>query len=200
MIASNPSDLTHLERQVYESIWNDGLLDLCVGTALMITGVFWVTGLSIYSTFAAPIMIPVWVAARKHISQPRAGVVRFSAERVNKEKAYFLSLFLLGVVTLVAGLIWYFKGIPFGMVSSLEEFNIIAGLPALLLSVPAVVVAISLGLPRFFIYGAALITFAIPVIHLDLHPGWAFIPCAALSLSLGAVLLVRFINNHPTPD
>lgn len=200
MTASSPSDLSQLERQIYESTWNDGLLDLCVGTALMITGIFWVIGMSAYSTFAAPLMIPVWVAARKLISQPRAGIVRFSEERVNRERNYLVGLFLLGVVTLAAGLFWYFQGPRADPTSSLVHFNIVAGLPALLLSVPAGIIAVLLGLPRFLVYAVTLLASAIPVIYLDIHPGWAFIPCAALSLSLGAVLLARFVSDHPKPD
>ena len=200
MNASSHFDLPQLERQLYESTWNDGLLDLCTGAALMITGVFWVIGMSTYSTFAAPIAIPIWVAARRNISQPRMGTVTFGTDRVKRERIHFLALFLLGMIALIAGLVLYFKGVPNDLSVSLRRLNVIAGLPALLLAIPAGTVAVALGLPRFYLYGAVLLVSAIFVIYLDIHPGWAFIPCAAICLILGARLLVMFVRTHSKAD
>jgi hypothetical protein len=197
MSASGISDLDQLEQQVYESTWNDGLIDLCTGVALLIIGIIWVTGQSVYGTFVAPLMIPVWVAARKRISEPRMGVVRFSADRVGKEKTHFLGLFIFGVLTLVLALAWYFLGSRDESIAVLQQLNIVAGLPAALLLVPAVFVAFSLELPRFFAYGAALLFSAIPVVILDLHPGWAFIPSGILCLAMGICLLARFVVKFP---
>ena len=200
MATSGISNLEQLERQVYESTWSDGLLDLCSGIALLLIGIVWVTGQSVYGTFVAPLMIPVWLSARKHVSEPRIGKVRFSAERQRKEKTHFLGLFLLGTLILVAGLMWYFLGIRGETAFVSARINIVAGLPAALLSIPAIFVAIALGLPRFFVYAAALLISAVPVILLDQHPGWAFIPCAIVCIGFGSYLLVEFVSKYPKLD
>jgi len=191
------SNLEQLERQVYESTWSDGLIDVCTGFALLAIGILWVSGQSAYSTIVAPLMVPVWVAARKRITEPRMGLVKFGTERIGKERKQLLGLFLLGVAAFVFGLTWYFFGVNDASIDLLQKLNIIAGLPAALLAIPAFFVALTLGLPRFMVYGALLLVAAIPVVLFDVHPGWAFIPAGALCLALGSFLLVRFLNRHP---
>jgi len=198
MTATGIPDLERLEQDVYESTWSDGLLDICTGLALLTIGILWVTGLSTYSAFAPAVLIPIWVSARKRIIEPRTGVVQFSAERVGKERTHLFGFFLLGVAFLVCGIAGYFVVVRDGSLDLLQQLNIAAGLPAALLSIPAVLVAISLGLPRFFLYAALLVVAAVPVVLQDLHPGWAFIPCGALSVVVGSVLLAKFLKRHPS--
>lgn len=191
------SDLELLERRVYKSSWDDGLLDICIGVGLLITGIFWVTGQSEYGAFAAPVMIPIWLAARKRFSEPRMGAVTFSAKRTHKEKTLSLGLFLIGVLMLAGGVTLYFLVVRNASPGVLGQFNIVAGLPAALLSVPAIIVAFALRLPRFLFYAVLLLLSAFLVIVLDAHPGWAFMPSAILFVCIGTGLLLQFMTRYP---
>jgi len=197
MKAASTSSLDQIERQAYQAIWEDGLIDIFVGLALFLIGVFWVSQDSAYGSFVAPILVPFWTVARKRISEPRMGVVNFSTERVASDNKKLLSLFLFGVMTLVIGVAWYFVGQQGGFFAALRGTNIIAGLPAALLAFPATIVAFAFGLRRFFVYAAVLLISALPVIFLDLGPGWAFVPSGVCCMAMGGGLLVRFVRKYP---
>jgi len=104
---------------------------------------------------------------------------------------------LLAVLSLARGLTWYIFRAGTAISSVTPPLNLVAGLPAALLAVPAAVVAVAFGLRRYLAYAAALFWSALPVILLDLHPGWAFIPAGVLSLTLGSRLLTQFVRNYP---
>jgi len=191
------SGLEQIEKQAYQAIWEDGLIDIFVGLALFLMGVIWVSQDSAYGSFVAPILLPFWTVARKRISEPRMGVVNFSAERVAMENRKLRGLLLFGVLTLVIGVVWYFLGQRGGFFAVPRATNIVAGLPAALLAVPAIIVGFAFGLERFFIYAAVLLISVVPVVLLDLHPGWAFIPGGVLCIAAGGRLLMRFIRKYP---
>jgi len=197
MNAEGTSDLEQIERKAYQTIWDDGLIDIFVGLALFLIGVFWVSQGSAYSTFVAPVLVPFWVVARKRFSEPRTGVVHFSRERLAKENKKLRLLFLFGVFTFMIGVFWFFFGSHGESLSTPRDLNIVAGLPAALLAVPAIIVALAYGLGRFLAYAVMLLVSALPVIYLDLHPGWAFIPGGLLGIGVGSTLLFRFVRKHP---
>ncbi len=200
MHTTGTSDLAQIEERVYQSIWEDGLIDIFVGLALFLIGVFWIGQDSAYGSFVAPVLVPFWVAARKRISEPRIGVVNFSTERVSKENKKLLGLFLFGVLTLALGVGWYVLGPPGGTIRPQGVVSITAGLPAALLAIPAVIVAFAFGLSRFFAYAFVLFVSAVPVIFFDLRPGWAFLPSGVFAVIVGASLLARFVRKYPITD
>jgi len=193
------TDLDQLEERVYHSIWEDGLIDIFVGLALFLIGLFWVSQDSAYGSFVAPILVPLWAVARKRISEPRMGVVILGPQRMLKEKKKLLGLFLFGVFTFTLGIGWYALE-PSGGEAPSWVANSIAGLPAALLAVPAIIVAFAFGLGRFFVYALILLVSAIPVVVLDLRPGWAFIPSGVFCLVVGASLLAGFLRKYPLAD
>lgn len=197
MTATELSDLTQIERRAYETIWDDGLIDLFVGLALFLIGILWATQDSAYGAFVAPILVPFWSVARKKISEPRIGIVNFSAERVTRENRKLLGLFLLGVLTLVFGVAWFFLGQHGGPLPGNSDINIVAGLPAALLAFAAIVVAFAFGIKRFLAYAAILLASTVPVIYLDLNPGWAFVPGGVCCIVAGGGLLTRFVRRYP---
>jgi hypothetical protein len=181
-------------------MWDDGLIDVMAGLALFLIGFLWVTQDSMYSPFVAPLLVPVWIGARRKISEPRIGIVNFSAERVAKESKKMLGLFLFGVLTLVIGVAWFFLGRHGDTILTLPAVNVVAGLPAGLLAIPAIIVGFAYGLRRFFGYAAALLVAAVPVAILDLHPGWALIPGGVLGIMVGSSLLLRFVRKYPLSE
>ncbi len=91
------ASLDQIEEQAYQTIWEDGLIDIFVGFALFLVGVLWISQDSAYGSFVAPILVPFWAVARRRISEPRMGVVNFSAARVKKHNKKLLFFFLFGV-------------------------------------------------------------------------------------------------------
>jgi len=194
------SDLERMEKQAYHTLWEDGLIDIFIGLGLFLIGAFWLTQDSGYGAFVAPILVPFWIGARKRISEPRRGVVEFSAERMTKENRKLTGLMLFGVATLVMGIVWYVIGRPGGALPANWASHVVAGLPAMLLAIPALIVALAYGLSRFHIYAAVLMGSAVAVVLLDLRPGWGFIPAGIVGLVVGGVILGRFVRKYPLTD
>ena len=191
------SSLDQIEKQAYQAIWEDGLIDIFAGLALFLIGVVWISQDSAYGSIVAPALVPFWTVARKRISEARMGVVNFSAERIVSDNNKLLGLCLFGVLTFVIGVIWYFFGRTGDFFAALRGTNIIAGLPAALLAIPVTIVAFAFGLRRFFLYAAVLLISAVPVALLDLGPGWAFVPGGVLCIAMGSGLLFRFLRKYP---
>jgi len=191
------TELERIEKQAYSTIWEDGLIDIFVGLALVLIGYFWVWQDSAYGAFVAPVLVPFWTVARTRISEPRKGVVNLSPERKAKETKKLAGLMLFGVATLTFGVVWYVIGRPGGAPPAQWASHIVAGLPATLLAIPMIIVAFALGLTRFLLYAAVLLLAAGAVVLLALGPGWGFIPAGVVCLLLGGTILFRFMRKYP---
>jgi len=193
-------NLEQIENRAYQTIWEDGLIDIFVGLALVLIGTLWLTQDSAYGAFVAPVLVPFWSVARNRISEPRRGVVNLSEERMVKENRKLAGLMLFGIATLIFGVaryaVWRSGSTPPANWAS----HIVAGLPAVLLAIPSIIIAFAYGLMRFLIYATALLVAAIAVVLLDLRPGWGFIPGGIVCLVLGCALLRRFIRKYPLTD
>lgn len=194
------TDLEQIEKQAYSTIWEDGLIDIFVGLALALIGALWLSQDAVYGAFVAPMLIPFWTVARNRISKPRRGVVVLSAERMAMENKKLASLVLFGVATLTIGVAWYVISRPGGTPPANWASHVIAGLPATLLAIPAIIVAFAYGLNRFLIYAAVLLASAVAVVLLDLHPGWGFIPGGVVCLAVGGTILFGFMRKYPLTD
>lgn len=190
-------DLGQIERKAYLAVWDDGLIDLFVGVACVLMSVLWVFLDAVYGSLVAPVMVPLWAAARKHFSEPRIGVVKFGEERVRTQNSRLLGLFGVGVtIFAIAILLFVLRADDAATTSRNIDANLAAGLPAALLALPVALVAVIFDLKRFLAYALVLLVSAIPVIVLDLHPGWAFLPAGLAGIWQGAILLKRFRRKY----
>jgi len=196
MNALQTSDLKQLEKQVYHSLWEDGLVDIFVGIALVGLGSFWLSTNAGYGAIFIPILIPFWSVARERITLPRLGQVTLSAERQVKEHRKLGGMIFLGVVVMAIGVAW-FMVIRGGGPRPDWLAHSVAGLPAMLLAFGAMVTAFAIGQLRFFIYSAALAASGVVVVLLSLRPGWGFLPAGIVALLTGAVHFYRFLRKYP---
>ena len=72
------------ENRIFQSYWEDGLVDVFLGLGLALMGVAWIAGLVPIAATVPVVLMPLWMAARKLITLPRAGYVSLSAERRSK--------------------------------------------------------------------------------------------------------------------
>jgi len=191
------SDLKQLEKQVYYTLWEDGLIDIFVGIALVGLGSFWLSSeTSAYGAIFIPILIPFWSVARQRITLPRLGEVTLSTARQTTEHRKLGVMILLGVVVMAIGVAW-FMVIRGGGPRPDWLAHSVAGLPAMLLAFGAMVTAFAIGQLRFFIYSAALAISGVIVVLLSLRPGWGFLPAGIIALLTGAVHFYRFLRKYP---
>ncbi len=194
---STSKDLAQIERKAYETIWEDGLLDVFVGAGVLGIGVSWVSGHAVYGAILPALLVPVWQAARKKIVEPRTGYVEFSPARKTREKRGLGLMLLLGVLTLMLGIGVYFMARE--RPPELDRLLpvVIPALPAALLGFGGALVGFLFGIRRFLTYAALLFLGAAVGAHLGAGPGWHFLAPGLVILVVGVTLLASFLKKYP---
>jgi len=183
---------TFTETELFRSYWDDGLVDLLSGLALLVTGLGWETELGALAVIQAPLWIVLWGPLRRRVVEPRAGFVRFSLARQERNVRGLGWTLALGVGFLaLAGLaLVVVRGQGAGAALQL----LVPGLPALLVAVAAGLAGLLTGARRFLAYGLALLAGALVTVLLGGGPA---LPLAAVGLVMvasGGTLLARFVQ------
>jgi len=182
---------TLTETDLFRSYWDDGLLDLLGGLALLVTGIGWETAMGALATIQAPLWIVLWGPLRRKIVEPRAGFVRFSLARqtsTSRELSWTLALGV-GALALVAAVAL----LPRGEGVRLAIGHLVAGLPAVLVALAAAFAGILTGARRFYGYGLALLAAAVVTVLFGLGPALPLVLGGLVAVACGAVLLRQFV-------
>jgi len=191
-------DLESLERDSYRTTWSDGLLDLCAGVGLAGMGALWLTEHAGLGGVVPALAIPLWMAARKSISEPRSGYFRPNEERRRKIRFGLAGVLVLGVVMLGLGLTLYVArtGDAGGGIAAAR---IVRGLPAILLALLAGLSGAVFGIPRMPAYAVVLLVSGGVCVWQELHPGWPMLMSGLVVTATGVVLVWRFLRRYPLP-
>ncbi len=208
---SQNMSLKDLERKAFRSIFQDGLWDMFLGALLLVMGFGPVLGAMkpttseigwILVTFLAAdglVCLGFW-AGKKFITTPRIGLVKFGTRRkarINKVRVALSIAVLLGIVMFVlrtTGNSSTAGGLPLAAYIWVAQSIIVFGLGAYFLNVG-----------RFYIYG---VLYALPVplgfmlIQNTKSPISFLLPfiiSAMVMITIGAVLFIRFLRDHPLP-
>jgi len=141
------TDAESLERNVFRSFWQDGLLDCFAGIGLLGLGVAWVTGHAALGAAIPALLVPIWPLVRKRVTAPRIGEVRFTPARRDKEGRKFTHVGLTLGVGLFAATVFFLLRSGRADISVLRSW--IAALPAALLGLMSLVTALLWSLRRF---------------------------------------------------
>jgi hypothetical protein len=184
-------ELDRIESKLFGGYWDDGLLDIFSGVAVLGVGIFWLADLVVLGAVAPAVLVPLWAPLRKAYVEPRAGRVEFSEARTHKTRRWLAGTIWLGIGTLLlfGGLYWRWATQPGDLLRAA-----IPGLPAVLISFLAVLTAVALGVPRFLGYAAILVTCGFGVAIAATEPGVAMAVGGLLILLIGARRFVRFLR------
>ncbi len=145
------------------------------------------------------LLMPLWPLARKRITVPRVGHVRFSQERANREKGKLKLFTMLGVglftMSAAAGVFFYFQ-MGEGSVDSLFGI-IVPGLPCFLLGLMVVLGGSMIGRRQFTVYAIILVITGMAGIALEIEPFVQLVIGGGVMLLIGITLLIRFIQKYP---
>ena len=179
-----------LESSLFRQFWDDGLLDLFAGAAVLGISVFWALDLVALGPIVPVLLIPFWHPLRRKLVEPRAGFVEFSEKRIGRNRGMLRYSALLGIALLALFLTLYWVG---G-----DRANVIRifapGIPALLLGVLAALTALGLGLPRFLAYAAFFVLAGLVVALMNADPEWAMAGGGLVILLHGILLWLRFVR------
>lgn len=189
------TDLKTIEQRIFLSYHQDGLLDLCLGGALVQMAVIIFLFPSFFGGMMASSM--TWVFAyiflKKDVTIPRLGYVEFAYTR--REKSFMVIFALFAVIfTPVVGVLLVLLLVPNSM--PLLEANYMLILAACGLIALSAAGYYS-GIRRFYVYGLLLAVLFV-LSNFWLHG--LFIPLGIvgfLSLNVGVVLLILFVRQFP---
>jgi len=186
-----------LQNRVLKSSWNDGLIDLFAGIGVLLIGLSWQFDLVPLGSIAPALLIPVWQPLRRRLIEPRTGYMEFGERTRLRLSRSLLTMIILGVGTLALGVGIYLYaagGVPMAGVT------VVAGLPAALIGLAALIAGNSFGIPRFPLYALVFMVGAAATILLGLEPALPMMAGGALAAASGALLLGRFLRDHPVID
>ncbi len=200
-----PMSLKEAEKRAFKSTHQDGLWDMYLGAIFLAFGLGPLLrnegGLDETSSMVAHLvyvfgLLAIWILAKKRITTPRIGLVKFGAER--KRKLFSLRI----ILTLSCGLgvaIW-------ALFASDNPLDL-----TLVLGLFSVNILVVLGLMAYFmeferLYGYAVLWAAsLPLGELLKSKsglgdaGYVYLVTGSLPIIIGAWLFVRFLRDYPLP-
>lgn len=189
-----------MEAALFAAYWDDGLLDLLVGGALLAAGVGWLIGGTPMALVSAPFWVVLWVPLRRRLVEPYAGYVRYCRERQRRNAHGLLATAALGAGLGAALLVGVLFAGPTGTVPA----TWVAGLPAGIVAFGLVLAALLTGSVRFHGYAGLMLAAAVVAVWWCVEPGAALAAGALPLLVNGGLRYTHFRREsraytEPTP-
>jgi len=198
--------LREIEKKAYMSYHQDGLLDIFVGLYALAFGLGMIADKMLEFGFGAimpailvAIVLPIWIEAKRKITMPRIGFVKFGARGSNKLFALLLGLtvaglgvFMLFGVFLATGQI----GRPWWIEILFQYGMIWIGLGA---AVIGSLFAYTMGLKRLHGYGLLTLALFVSGYFLSIPFEYLLLAIGSIIIASGAALLAQFIHRYPLP-
>ncbi|MDH5795144.1 MAG: hypothetical protein OEZ24_03455 [Candidatus Bathyarchaeota archaeon] len=182
--------LKEIERRAYLSYHQDGLVDVSIGLAILVFGAYilYDPGMVVIGAGSLFVFFLLYAGAKKAITIPRLGYVKFASERKNKIRIILLALALANVASLFASA---YRPLAVFLV---ENYMIVVGvIGAAIFSL----VAYLSDIKRFYAYAAmTLVLFPSGYVFHTLFQH-NFILMGVLMLFSGVGLLYRFLRKYP---
>ena len=201
------TSLREVEKKTYMSYHQDGLLDIFVGIYVLLfgIGILLLTMTDFSTWFIVPaifpaIMIPIWISAKKRITMPRIGYVKFGVRGANKMMAIFLGIAVAGLGTfMVFGL-----GASMGEGWALTLRDILISNSMLIIGIGALTIsslfAYTMGLKRLYGYGLLIFVLFFTGYFVAIPFEYFLVIIGLVIIISGFALLTRFIRKYPLPQ
>ena len=196
---TNEIDLKKIERKAWTSYFHDGLWDIYGGFILLGLGLTMVTDQDWWLGVMILGMLPLW--AKKRITYPRMGYVKFSPQREAKTKKSILTAGIVLSGTALLGVIMFLlvstNSLPQWLDAWLADYFLVlfGAMIAAIVGLGAYVV----GVTRYYAYAMlVLIAFAASQFF-NTSAGLPVTIAAGVILLSGLVVLSRFLRKYPMP-
>ena len=200
------TNLKEVEKKTYMSYHQDGLIDILVGIYVLMfgSGILLLTFTDFGTWFVVSpaifpaIMIPVWISAKKRITMPRIGYVKFRSRGANRLMAVFLGLMVSG---LGAFAVFTFASSQ-GWALTLRNLIISNGMIIIGIGAASIssLFAYTMGLKRLYAYGLLTLALFITGHFITIPFGYFLLTIGLVIFINGFVLLMQFIRKYPLPQ
>lgn len=191
-------DFEKIKRKAYLSYHQDGLIDILLGTAILVFGLLLLTDSMAFNILAwMPILF--YIPLKNLITVPRFGFVRFNAgeEQQLKKQLQFSLLAGVMVLALIAGVYIFMTGDGMnpGLSIFLDKYHmlLLGGFLALALLIGGLLN----GLRRLLLHAGLILTLFLAGIELSIPEHYFIITTGILILFIGSFYLVRFLRQYP---
>ncbi len=197
--------LREVEKKAYMSYHQDGLIDMVIGLyalsfglGIVIDRIWELNFAAIMPAILIAIVLPIWIQAKRKITMPRIGYVKFGTRGTNKLFAVFLGLMVAGLgVFFLFTMATVQNGRPEWIETILFQYGMIwIGLGA---AVIGSLFAYTMGLKRLHGYGLLTLALFTSGYFLSFPFDYLLLVIGSVIIASGAVLLVRFIRRYPLP-
>lgn len=198
------TSLREVEKRTYMAYHQDGLLDIFVGVYVLLfgSGISLMTVTEFSTWFVIPaifpaLMVPIWVSAKKQITMPRIGYVKFGSRGANKLMAVFIGLMVAG---LGAFMVFSFSSSQ-AWASTLRNLIISNGMIIIGISAAAMssLFGYTMGLNRLHAYGILTLVLFLAGHFIAIPFGYILLAVGLVIIINGFVLLTQFIRKYPLP-
>jgi len=203
MVTDEPN-LKEIERRAYMSYHQDGLLDIFVGFYILGFGlgifmdVIWDFGMGVIIMPGGLIAVafPIWIAAKRKITMPRTGFVKFGPRGgTSKLMAIFIGLTVAGLGTFFVFTLATLQG------GSRQWLDLIFQNGMLIIGFGSLAVCIlfgySMGLKRLYAYGL-LAMIALVIGHfMGIFFAYILLALGITVITTGVALLISFVKKYP---
>lgn len=187
----------NLQKRLYATYHQDGILDLLIGLALLLWPValvldqFWILGMT-------ALIMSMYIPMKNSLSVPRMGYIRFESKQVQSRQLRIT--LLIGMVTFAGAIVLYILlgNVPTDIITAVRD-NIILIFGAVF-GLVFVGLAYFLNNSRFYLYAvlAVIMIWASHFLHIRLD-GTLLLLGVSIT-AIGAYILIQFLRTHPIDD
>ena len=192
-------DLKQIERKAWTSYFHDGLTDLYGGFILLGLGLAMLTDQMWWLALMVIGMAALW--ARKRITYPRMGYVRFSPQREARTKRSRIIASMVLTATMLLGVILFAlvstNGLPQWLDAWLADYFLVAF--AVMVGAIIAVGAFMVGVARFYAYAVLVFAAFVAAQFFDTSAGLPVTITAGVVVLCGLAILIRFLRKYPLP-
>jgi len=187
-----------LERTVYRSRWQDGLLDLLMGLGVLVLGWSWRSGNLWIGLLLLPLLASAWKPLRVSVVVPRIGHARFGRPWWLRkgDGTQGAAIFGMGVVTFF--LAQHVLSARSAGVGGDWMADWVGSLPSAALVLLALATAMVLDLRRFLFYAIVVLGAGSVGEWTGAGPATQILMAGAVIFSIGLALFAHFLLAHPS--
>lgn len=190
-------DLKELEKKAYTSYYNDGLLEIFLGATILLMGIALFFDVAYLFGIIPVLAMTSWAGAKRALTVPRIGMVRFGPERqlrIRKEKLFFTVYFSITVIAGIVVFIVFSRSID-------SARRIFGAYPLAPIGVIGALALVFLGywkqIRRFHLYALLALAAVFGAPELGVEPPHYMTGLGIVILVIGVSLLVRFLSAYP---